>query len=137
MALHQSGEDYLETILVLRQKKGTVRSVDIAGYLGYSKPSVSRAMSLLRTSGHIIMEDSGHITLTSQGEIVAQQIYLRHTLLTDFFQRLGVPEETAKEDACAMEHYLSQETYQCLKQFIQDLESNACGYLKPLEKGET
>lgn len=133
MALHQSGEDYLEAILLLRQKNGMVRSVDIAGFLGFSKPSVSRAMSLLRNSGHIMMEDSGHITLTSQGEVVAQQIYQRHKLLSEFFQRLGVPLETATEDACAMEHHLSQETYQCLKKFIQELDSHECGYLLPLE----
>lgn len=121
MALHQSGEDYLEAILLLRQEKGVVRSVDIAQHLGFSKPSVSRAMSLLRNSGHIVMEESGHITLTSQGEMVAQQIYQRHTLLTNFFIRLGVPEDVASEDACNMEHYLSQETFQCLSDFVENL----------------
>lgn len=120
MALHQSGEDYLETILLLRQKNGLVRSVDIANHLGYSKPSISRAMSLLRTSGHIIMEDSGHITLTSQGELVAQQIYQRHRLLCDFLESVGVTAEVAAEDACHMEHYISDETYQCLKAFVED-----------------
>lgn len=119
MAIHQSGEDYLETILVLRQQNGLVRSVDIANHLGFSKPSVSRAMSLLRTSGHIVMEDSGHITLTSQGELVAQQIYQRHRLLSQFLVDLGVPEEIASEDACQMEHHMSDETFQCLKQFVE------------------
>ncbi len=133
MALHQSGEDYLEAILLLRQQKGTVRSVDIAQHLGFSKPSVSRAMSLLRTSGHIVMEDSGHITLTSQGELVAQQIYQRHELLSNFFKRLGVPDHIAAEDACNMEHYLSQETFQCLNNFVKDLEKNACNFLPPLD----
>lgn len=132
MSLHQSGEDYLEAILVLRQNKGTVRSVDIASHLGFSKPSVSRAMSLLRSSGHIVMEDTGHITLTSQGEVVAQQIYQRHNLLSEFFQRLGVPKEKADEDACEIEHHLSQETYQCLKNFVANLEGHSCGYLPPL-----
>lgn len=119
MALHQSGEDYLETILLLRQKNGLVRSVDIANQLGFSKPSVSRAMSVLRASGHIIMEDSGHITLTSQGELVAQQIYQRHKLLSEFLIRLGVSSEVAADDACHMEHCISDETYQCLKAFVE------------------
>lgn len=122
MALHQSGEDYLETILVLRQKNGSVRSVDIANHLGYSKPSISRAMSLLRNSGHIIMEDSGHITLTTQGEQVAEQIYQRHRLLCSFLTSLGVSDEVAADDACQMEHYISDETFQRLKAFVEDCE---------------
>lgn len=137
MALHQSGEDYLEAILLLRQKNGMVRSVDIAQHLGFSKPSVSRAMSLLRTSGHIVMEDSGHITLTSLGEVVAQQIYQRHTLLSQFLIRLGVPPEIATEDACNMEHHISEETFRCLNQFVADLEQNSCGFLPPLSNGES
>ncbi len=122
MSLHQSGEDYLEAILVLREKKGTVRSVDIAQHLNFSKPSVSRAMSLLRSSGHILMEDSGHITLTSLGEVVAQQIYQRHKLLIQFFNQLGVPPEIAAEDACQIEHHLSEESYNCLRNFLEELE---------------
>lgn len=132
MSLHQSGEDYLEAILVLREQKGLVRSVDIAQHLAFSKPSVSRAMSLLRSSGHIIMEPSGYITLTSQGEMVAQQIYQRHKLLSNFFQRLGVPENIATEDACHMEHHLSEETYRCLREFLTQLEKNSCTYLPEL-----
>lgn len=129
MALHQSGEDYLETILLLRQQKGLVRSVDIANHLGFSKPSVSRAMSVLRGSGHIIMEDTGHITLTSQGELVAQQIYQRHRLLCDFLMAVGVSEETAADDACHMEHCISDETYNCLKQFMDNCDK--CGESSP------
>ncbi len=133
MALHQSGEDYLEAILLLRQQKGVVRSIDIAQYLGYSKPSISRAMSLLKSSGHIVMEDGGHITLTSQGEVIAQQIYQRHLLLKDFLERLGVSAEVAAEDACKMEHYISDETYQCLKHFVED-----CKKINPDQKeGDT
>lgn len=122
MALHQSGEDYLEAILLIRQEKGMVRSVDIAQFLGYSKPSVSRAMSLLKSSGHITMEDGGHITLTSLGEVVAQEIYQRHKLLTRFLTHLGVPQDIASEDACSMEHCISRETYRSLKKFM---DSNA------------
>lgn len=121
MALHQSGEDYLEAILLLRQEKGVVRSIDIAQFLGYSKPSISRAMSLLKASGHITMEDGGHITLTSQGEVVAQDIYQRHSLLNAFLEHLGVPKEIAAEDACNMEHCISSETYRCLKKFMDEL----------------
>lgn len=122
MALHQSGEDYLETIYMLREKNGLVRSVDIANHLGFSKPSVSRAMSILRTSGHIVMEESGHITLTSQGELVAKQIFQRHSLVSDFLIRLGVSEEVALRDACEMEHCISEETYDCLKRFVEGCE---------------
>lgn len=118
MALRESGEDYLESILVLREKNGMVRSVDIAQHLGYSKPSVSRAMALLRGSGHILMEDTGHITLTSLGEVVAKDIYKRHRLLTGFLMRLGVPEEVASEDACHIEHYISEITFECLSKFV-------------------
>lgn len=137
MALHQSGEDYLEAILLLRQKNGMVRSVDIAQHLGFSKPSVSRAMSLLRTSGHIVIEDSGHITLTSLGEVVAQQIYQRHTLLSQFLIRLGVPAEIAAEDACNMEHHISEETFRCLNQFVADLEKNSCDFFPPINPSES
>lgn len=122
MALHQSGEDYLETILVLREKNGLVRSVDIANHLGYSKPSVSRAMSVLRASGHIVMEDTGHITLTSQGELVAQQVYQRHRVLTQFLKYLGVSPDVASQDACAVEHHISEETFGCLKEFMKKME---------------
>ena len=115
MALHQSGEDYLEAILVLRQQNGIVRSIDVAQHLGYSKPSVSRAMSLLKTSGHIKMEKDGRLELTEEGTRVAREIYERHKLLTGWLVRLGVAEDVASEDACKIEHDISQETFECLK----------------------
>lgn len=115
MALHQSGEDYLEAILVLRQRSGTVRSIDVAQHLGFTKPSVSRAVSLLRASGHLTMEPDGRLELTPAGEQVAQSIYERHRLLTRWLIRLGVSSGTAEEDACKIEHNISDETFQCLK----------------------
>ena len=116
MALHQSGEDYLEAILVLRERKGNVRSIDVAQHLNYSKPSVSRAVSILRASGYITMERDGRLELTPSGEQVAREIYERHKLLTDWLIRLGVSPEVAAEDACKIEHDISPETFRCLKQ---------------------
>ncbi|MEA4933005.1 MAG: metal-dependent transcriptional regulator [Lawsonibacter sp.] len=116
MALHQSGEDYLEAILVLRKQNGSVRSIDVAQHLGYSKPSVSRAMSILKTSGHITMEKDGRLELTEEGTRVAREIDERHKLLTDWLIRLGVSANVAAEDACKIEHDISPETFQCLKQ---------------------
>lgn len=118
MHLHQSGEDYLETILILRQEKGAVRSIDVAQKLGYSKPSISRAMSILRADGYIVMEQSGAITLTEEGERVARTMYERHRLLTDWLISLGVSPEVAANDACRMEHALSEETFACIKKFV-------------------
>ena len=114
MALHQSGEDYLEAILVLRQEKGVVRSIDVAQRLGYTKPSISRAMSILKASGHITMEKDGRLELTQEGERVAQSIYARHRFLTRWLIRLGVSPRTAEEDACKIEHNISDETFRCL-----------------------
>ena len=115
MALHQSGEDYLEAILVLREKKGNVHSIDVAQHLGYTKPSISRAMSILRASGYITMEKDGRLELTESGLRVAQEIYERHRLLTQWLIRLGVSPEVAAEDACKIEHDISAETFRCLK----------------------
>ena len=112
MALHESGEDYLEAILVLRQEHGTVRSIDVAQYLGFSKPSVSRAVSILKASGYLTMEKDGRLELTPEGEKNAQRVYERHQLLTDW---LGVSPEVAAADACRMEHDMSAETFACLK----------------------
>lgn len=120
MHLHQSGEDYLETILVLRQEKGVVRSVDVAQRLGYSKPSISRAMSILRGDGYIEMERSGAITLTAEGERVAITMYERHKLLTRWLTSLGVSPEVAANDACRMEHALSAETFECIKRHVEE-----------------
>lgn len=114
MSIHESGEDYLESILKLKQSLGQVRSIDIVGELGYSKPSVSIAMKRLRESGYIEMAQDGYITLTESGQQVAERIYSRHQALTSFFMALGVSEETAAADACKVEHDLSEETFQKL-----------------------
>lgn len=120
MALHESGEDYLEAILVLQEQKGIVHSIAVAQHLGYSKPSVSRAMSILRASGHIVMEKDGQLKLTEEGLRVAASIYERHKLLTNWLIHLGVSQETAAEDACKIEHDISEETFQCLKRHAQE-----------------
>lgn len=108
----------MEAILILSQEKGTVRSIDVAQQLGFSKPSVSRAMSILRTNGYIEMERSGSITLTAEGERVASLIYERHRLLTDWLTALGVTPEVAARDACRLEHDMSEETFACIKQYV-------------------
>ena len=118
MSLHESGEDYLEAILMLQEKNGSVRSIDVANELGFSKPSVSVAMKKLRESGHIEMEADGLIRLTSSGRTIAEQIYERHRMLTDFFLYLGVDEEAASADACLVEHDLSAGTFEKLKDHI-------------------
>ena len=121
MSLHESGEMYLETILILSQKKGTVRSVDISEYMNYSKPSVSRAMGLLRNGGYILVDKNGYITLTEDGRYVANRTYERHQLLSSFFMKLGVDEEIAVEDACRIEHCISDETFSALKRYISEM----------------
>lgn len=118
MNIYQSSEDYLEAILSLRERAGTVRSIDIARELNFSKPSVSIAMKKLRENGYIQMDEEGYITLLPEGENIAQRIYERHRLLTDFFLQLGVAPELAAEDACKVEHDLSDETFQKLKDHI-------------------
>ena len=108
--MHESGENYLETILMIKEKKGVVRSIDVARALNFSKPSVSRAMGLLRDQGFISMEQGGDIQLTEEGLAKAKSIYARHLLLTAFLQEVtGVSEEMAEENACRMEHILDQE----------------------------
>lgn len=123
MALLESGEMYLETILVLTRKLGTgnVRSIDIAVQSGYSKPSVSRAVGILKDGGFIEVSDSGYITLTETGMDVASTIYERHVLLTDFFIKIGVDKEIAAADACKVEHCISKETFSKLKEHIKAL----------------
>lgn len=115
MHLQESGEMYLETIYILSQKGATVRSVDVGEYMGYSKPSVSRAVGILKNGGFVAADANGHLTLTDAGLEIAQKIYERHTLLTEFLILLGVSEETAAEDACKMEHDISDETFEALK----------------------
>ena len=118
MRLQESGEMYLESIYVLSQKGGNVRSVDISEYMGYSKPSVSRAVSLLKNGGYIVMDKDNFISLTESGLEIAQKIYERHTVLTAMLVRMGVSEETASEDACRMEHAISDETFEAIKAHI-------------------
>lgn len=119
MALLESGEMYLETILILSRKKSYVRAIDIVEEMGYSKPSVSRAMSLLKSSGHVQVDEGGHITLTDAGRAVAETIYERHKVLTEILAGLGVDEATAAEDACKMEHYISDASFQAIKRHFQ------------------
>ena len=114
MAIRESGEDYLESILRLREQGKAVRSIDVVSDLGYSKPSVSVAMKKLRESGYIQVEDNGVITLTPEGETVARRTWERHRTLTEFFIRLGVDPEIAERDACKVEHDLSDETFEKL-----------------------
>ena len=117
MTVRESGEMYLEAILVLAKKSGYVRSIDVSEYLGYSKPSVSRAMSILREGGYILMEKDGAITLTDSGKKLAGTIYERHTVLSELLIRLGVDEKTATDDACRIEHVISDESCQAIKQY--------------------
>ncbi|MGN1003653.1 MAG: metal-dependent transcriptional regulator [Oscillospiraceae bacterium] len=119
MKVYESAEDYLEAILSLRIRQGNVRSIDIANELNFTKPSVSVAMKKLRESGYIQMGQDGSITLLPEGEEIAQRIYERHRLLTDFFIRLGVDPEVAAADACKVEHDLSEETFQKIKEHAQ------------------
>ena len=118
MVIHESAEDYLESILVLQQRRGQVRSIDIVNELGYSKPSVSIAMKKLRENGYITMDADGSITLNESGMAIASRIYGRHKTLAKLFMQLGVTPEVASEDACKVEHDLSEETYGCIQQFL-------------------
>ena len=115
MNIHESAEDYLEAILALREQRGTVRSIDVVHRLELSKPSVSVAMKRLRENGYIEMDADGFITLLPPGEAIAQRIYTRHKLLTQFLIRLGVSEEVAAADACKIEHDLSDETFEKIR----------------------
>ena len=115
MQLQASGEMYLETIYILSRSGAPVRSIDVSEYMGFSKPSVSRAVGILKKGGYLLMDNDGHLTLTDAGLEVAQKIYERHTMLTDFLIRLGVGNAAASEDACKMEHVISDETFEALK----------------------
>ena len=118
MALYESAEMYLETIYQLSQERSTVRSVDVAESMGYSKPSVSRAVGLLKQGGYLLMEKDGSLTLTESGLETARKVYERHTILTNLLTRLGVSPEIAAEDACKMEHVLSDETFEAIKRHM-------------------
>jgi Mn-dependent DtxR family transcriptional regulator len=117
--LQESGEMYLESIYRLSQKSDTVRSVDISEYMGYSKPSVSRAVNLLKSGGYIVMDEENFITLTESGREIAEKIYSRHTVLTELLTRLGVSPETAAEDACRMEHTISDESFEAIRRHVE------------------
>ena len=121
MSVHESGEMYLEAILVLTRKTGFVRSIDVSEYLGYSKPSVSRAMGLLRQGEYIQVDTDGSITLTDTGLAIAEKIYERHTVMTDLLIRMGVSQETAAADACKLEHAISDESFEAIKRYTADL----------------
>lgn len=124
MEIHESAEDYLETILILKERIGQVRSIDIATEMNYSKPSISVAMKKLRESGYIQVDKDGFITLTESGYEIAANIYNRHRVLTDFFVSLGVDKKVAAEDACKVEHDLSEETFERIKEHAMKAAGN-------------
>lgn len=119
MHLQESGEMYLETILILSEKKNDVRSIDICDEMGFSKPSISRAMHLLKDGGYLDIDENGYITLTELGREIAEKIYERHRYLTAFFVAIGVDEDTASEDACRIEHVISDKTFSAVKEHMK------------------
>ncbi|MBQ2286020.1 MAG: metal-dependent transcriptional regulator [Acutalibacteraceae bacterium] len=119
MHLQESGEMYLETILILSKKSQFVRSIDVSEYMNFSKPSVSRAIGLLKSGGYINVDASGYITLTDSGNEIACKIYERHNVLSEFLKNIGVEAETAAADACKIEHNISDETFEALKKHIK------------------
>ena len=121
MALQESGEMYLESIYVLTKKNPHVRSIDVVEYMGYSKPSVSRAIGLLKNGGYVKVDDNGHLHLTDEGLKVANKIYDRHNLLKSLLLKVGVAEDIAAEDACRIEHVISDETYLALKKYFEEI----------------
>ena len=127
MALQESGEMYLETIYILSQKSNAVRGIDIGDYMGFSKPSVSRALGLLKNEGLVKKDDDGFIKLTEAGKILAKRIYERHTVLTELFINLGVDDDTAAQDACRIEHYISDTTFDAIKKHMDKYGRKASG----------
>ena len=123
MRLQESGEMYLETILILSKRQRYVRSVDVANYMHFSKPSVSRAVSLLKEDEYLTVNADGFLILTEAGREVAEKIYERHQVLTDLLIRIGVEDEVAEEDACRIEHDISDETFLALKRFMRSLDA--------------
>ena len=119
MALHESAEMYLETIYVLSRERGSVRSIDVAEHMGYSKPSVSRAVGLLKSGGYLTVDKDGSLNLTEAGTQVARNIFERHTVLTRLLSGLGVSRETAAEDACRIEHVISDETFRAIREYVE------------------
>lgn len=123
MRLQESGEMYLESIYVLSQRGGNVRSIDISEYMGYSKPSVSRAVSLLKSGGYLTVDEENHLHLTEAGLKIATKIYERHTVLSAMLMRIGVSEETAVEDACRIEHDISDESFEAIKAHVERMDT--------------
>lgn len=119
MKIHESAENYLETILILSQKKARVRSIDVVNELDFSKPSVSVAMKNLRQNGYVLMDKEGYLTLTDAGREIAETIYERHQFLSQWLVRLGVDEQTAVEDACRIEHVISARSFQAIKKHVE------------------
>ena len=120
MPLFESGEMYLETLLLLFQKLPHVRSLDLAETMNYSKPSVSRAVGILKTDGYILVDDNGYITFTAKGKTLANKIYDRHVTLSKLLERLGVDDKTATEDACRIEHVISDKSFKAIKNFAKN-----------------
>jgi Mn-dependent DtxR family transcriptional regulator len=118
MRLQESGEMYLETIYLLSQTMDTVRSIDVVEHMGYSKPSVSRAVGLLKSGGYLTMEDNGALRLTEEGRAIGEKIYARHNTLTTLLMRMGVDRKTATEDACRMEHAISDTTFEAIRKHL-------------------
>lgn len=119
MTLHESAEMYLETIYRLNRSSACVRSVDVADAMGYSKPSVSRAVSTLKHSGYLVMDENGHLSLTDSGKKVAEKVYERHTVLSSMLMQLGVDGATAAEDACRIEHVISDRSFEAIKRHLE------------------
>ena len=125
--LHKSGEDYLEAILVLQKQLGEVRSVDIARYMNFSKPSVSNAVSILRRAGHLTVDLNHRISLTEEGRRQAERIYERHLVLTKFFVSIGVDAQIAEQDACKLEHVISDESFEHIENWLTRMDGEPCG----------
>ena len=119
MAMLESGEMYLETIYILSRKSSSVRGIDVGEYMGFSKPSVSRAMHLLKDRGYIDVQSDGAITLTDEGRAIAENIYDRHNVLAEALRSIGVDEQTAVDDACRVEHYISESTFRAIKAHLK------------------
>ena len=122
MHLQESGEMYLESIYILTKNSNTVRSIDVCDYMGYSKPSVSRAIGLLKSGGYVAADSDGYLSLTEYGKEIAQKIYERHTMLTEMLVHLGVSREIAAEDACKIEHVISEETVAAIRKYVEKCE---------------
>lgn len=122
MSLKESGEMYLESIYVLKQSKQSVRSIDVAEYMNFTKPSVSRAIGLLKKQGYIVVDKDGYISFTDNGAKIAENIYERHTVLTNILKAIGIDEKTAAEDACRIEHVISERTFDGIKEYFSKIQ---------------